>query len=284
MVFFDFGTTPMGDSARLRSTGSNPDSVFPLDDYEFRIHGVKVHALQTDNLVTLVHQWLLRSDKNNRQFHYLVSTNINNVVCALESPKYAQVMERADLSVPDGVPLLWLGRMRGHKLPSRCGIEEVMLAVFELSNQGYDYSHFFYGNSEEVLAELRKNLKKKYPNLNIVGMYSPPFRELTEEEHAEHIDLINNTAPDFLCLSLGCPKQELWLFENKDRLNAGLGGGAGAVFNFLSGHSPRAPEWSRMMGLEWLIRLCSEPTRLWHRYLVRYPKFIYYLIRPPAGP
>ena len=69
----------MGDSARLRSTGSSPDSVFPLDDYEFRIHGVKVHALQTDNLVTLVHQWLRRSDKNNRQFHYLVSTNINNV-------------------------------------------------------------------------------------------------------------------------------------------------------------------------------------------------------------
>jgi N-acetylglucosaminyldiphosphoundecaprenol N-acetyl-beta-D-mannosaminyltransferase len=277
----------MGGGARSQSAGlptdSNLPKGFPLDTHEFRIHGVKVHALQPNDVVTLIHQWLQRGKSERHQFRYLVSTNINNIVCALESPSYAQVMERADLSVPDGIPLIWLGRARGYNLPSRCGIEEVMLAVFELSNHGYNYSHYFYGNTKEVLTELRKNLIKKYPNLNIAGMLSPPFRALTNEEHNQHVDLINQAAPDFLWVSLGCPKQELWLFENRDRLNVGLGGGAGAVFNFLSGHSRRAPQWSRMAGLEWLVRLSCEPTRLWRRYLVRYPKFFYYFIRPPSA-
>ncbi len=275
----------MKEGARSHLTGPaanrNLSDDLPLDALEFRVHGVKVHALQPNQAVTFMTDRLKPGKNGKRRFRYLVSTNINNIVCAIESEVYAKVMECADISVPDGIPLIWIGRALGRYLPSRCGIEEVMLAIFELSSKGHNYSHYFYGNTEEVLDQLRINLTTKYPNINIVGMRSPPFRLLTDEENDHDIDLINRAAPDFLWVSLGCPRQESWLFNNRDRLNAGFGGGAGAVFNFLSGHSPQPPHWLRMAGLEWSFRLVSEPLRLWRRYLVRYPKFFYYFIHLP---
>jgi N-acetylglucosaminyldiphosphoundecaprenol N-acetyl-beta-D-mannosaminyltransferase len=186
-------------------------------------------------------------------------------------------MENADMSIPDGVPLLWLGRLKGLNLKKRCGIEEIMLEAFELSHRNNQYTHYFYGNTEEVLNTLRDRLKKEYPNLKIAGMRSPPFRPLTAEEQELELKTINDTNPDFLWVSLGCPKQEIWLYNNKDKLNAVVGGGSGAVFNFLSGHTLRAPNLVRYSGMEWLMRLILEPKRLFKRYVIGYPKlFLYY--------
>jgi len=251
-----------------------------LADKTFRVHGVRVHALQASGCLAAIDAWLREKP---RRFHYLVSTNINNIVMAVETASYATVMENADMSVPDGVPLLWVGRTRGFRLPQRCGIEEVMLELFEISNMGYNYSHYFYGNTPEVLAAVEAKLKVRYPKLNIAGTFSPPFRPLTPREDEEHVQMINDANPDFLWVSLGCPKQEIWLFEHREVLRAALGGGAGAVFNFLSGHTPKAPGWLQHMGLEWLMRLALEPKRLWRRYLLKYPSFLYYFIRPPRG-
>jgi N-acetylglucosaminyldiphosphoundecaprenol N-acetyl-beta-D-mannosaminyltransferase len=117
-------------------------------------------------------------------------------------------------------------------------------------------------------------LLERYPRLKIAGMLSPPFRPLSPAEDAEHIRAINNSGADFLWVSLGCPKQEQWLYDHREQLQIVLGGGAGAVFNFFSGHTPRAPGWVRFLGLEWLMRLLAEPRRLSQRYLVRYPKFV----------
>ena len=243
----------------------------------FRVHKVKVHSLQLSAVMKILTHWL---DGSRKGMRYIVSTNINNIVCALESTQYYEVIENADLSLPDGVPLLWVGRYKGFTLPKRCGIEEVMLATFELSNQKNGYSHYFYGNTEQVLIDLKNYLNKNFPQLCIVGMHSPPFRALSEKERSEHLKMINDSAPDFLWVSLGCPLQETWLWENRCELfNVGIGGGAGAVFNLLAGHSIRTPECLRMMGLEWVIRLISEPKRLWRRYLLRYPKFILAYLR-----
>jgi N-acetylglucosaminyldiphosphoundecaprenol N-acetyl-beta-D-mannosaminyltransferase len=187
-------------------------------------------------------------------------------------------MEDSDLSVPDSVPFLWFGRLKGFRLQKRCGIEEVMLSLFELSNQGLDYKHYFYGNTQKVLDELKRRLVQQYPKLNIVGMYSPPFRELTPGEEEEHIRAINESNADFLWVSLGCPKQELWLYDHREQLNVVLGGGAGAVFNFLSDQTPKAPKWIRYIGMEWLMRLLMNPKRLWRRYLVKYPKFLFCVV------
>lgn len=243
-----------------------PDSI--LKTNEFRMCNVKIHALQVSSTLHIIFDWL----NNERRFHYLSSTNLNNIAIAKESEKYFTVIENADLSIPDGMPLIWYGRYLGYKLSKRCGIEEIMVALFELSNSGYDYSHYFYGNTPEVLNKLKTNLLNNYPKLNIKGMYSPPFKKLSPEEDKEQIEMINSANPDFLWVSLGCPKQEAWLYDHRNSLNCVLGGGAGAVFNFLSGETMKAPAVIQYMGLEWLFRLIQNPKKLYKRYLIKYPK------------
>lgn len=245
----------------------------------YRICGVKLHAVQVEHLLAIVQGWM----EQKRTFHYVSSTNVNNVAIALEFEDYFAVMERADLSIPDGVPFLWYGRLKGFSLKKRCGIEEFMEAVFELSNHGYTYSHYFYGNTPGVLANMTARLLERYPNLKIAGTYSPPFRALSPQEDEEDIRMINDSGADFLWISLGCPKQEKWLYDHRNRLDVVVGGGAGAVFNFLSGDTFKAPDWVRYMGLEWILRLMMEPKRLFRRYCIKYPVFVFRFIQHSLG-
>ena len=242
---------------------------------EFNICGVNVHAIQPDGATEIVLNWFNKP----RQSHYISSTNINNIINAMESHYYYKVINTADLSLPDGIPLIWYGRYLGYKLPKRCGIEELMDEIFELSNKGYNFKHYFYGNTQEVLDDLKKELLKKHPSLNIVGMYSPPFREIKKEENDQIIEMINKAKPDFLWVSLGCPKQEIWLYENREKLNVVVGAGVGAVFNFISKHSIKAPKWIQYAGLEWLLRLIANPKKLYKRYLIKYPKFFFIFLK-----
>lgn len=246
-------------------------AVTALDQRVFRVHDVKIHALQVQDVTSIVEQWF----KDDQRFRYVSSTNVNNVAIALESPQYYDAIENAAMSLPDGVPFLWLGRLKGFMLRKRCGIEEFMEAMFETSHHGTSYSHFFYGNTPEVLGRLETTLLNRYPRLDIAGMHSPPFRELTSDELADDIRMINESGADFLWVSLGCPKQEQWLYDNRESLSVRVGGGAGAVFNFLSGDARRAPAWVRYAGLEWVLRLMMEPRRLFSRYCIRYPKFVF---------
>jgi len=246
---------------------------------EYRICDVKIHAMQVETLIPLVHHWM----EFDRKFHYVSSTNVNNVAIAIESPEYFEVMEQAHLSLPDGVPFLWYGRMKGFALPNRCGIEEFMEAAFELSNHGYEYTHYFYGNTPKVLANLKARLLERYPKLKIAGVYSPPFRPLTPEEDEQDVRMINDAGADFLWVSLGCPKQERWLYDHRNRLNCVVGGGAGAVFNFLSGETFKAPDWIRYSGMEWILRLLVEPKRLFRRYCIKYPIFVFRFLKFSMG-
>jgi N-acetylglucosaminyldiphosphoundecaprenol N-acetyl-beta-D-mannosaminyltransferase len=152
-----------------------------------------------------------------------------------------------------------------------------MLELFDLSSQGHSFRHYFYGNTQRVLDLLKRNLLESYPHLNIAGMCSPPFRELTGQENDEYVEKINRTRPDFVWVSLGCPKQETWLYNNRKKLNAVAGGGAGAVFNFLSRVTPKAPDILRYSGLEWFFRLINNP-KLSYRYLYKYPQFFLKLL------
>ena len=235
----------------------------------YDVLGVKVHALQPSTACDVVMSWF----EEPLRFHYISSTNINNVINALENREFFYATNEADLSLPDGIPFLWYGRWLGHKLPKRCGIEELMFEIFELSNKGQDFSHYFYGNTEEVLSDLTSALKKRYPNIRIAGVYSPPFKKLSTKETDDIIRQINDSGADFLWVSLGCPKQELWMYRNRYKINVRVAGGAGAVFNFIAGHTKKAPAWIQYSGLEWLFRLVLNPRRLSKRYLVKYPKF-----------
>jgi N-acetylglucosaminyldiphosphoundecaprenol N-acetyl-beta-D-mannosaminyltransferase len=243
---------------------------------EFRVLGVKVHAVQTPDAVRVLLGWLAEAP---RRFRYVSSTNLHNVARAGESAAYREVMDHCDLSLPDGVPLLWYARRHGFVLPDRCGIEEVMVALFDLSEQGHDYRHYFYGNTPEVLDALKIELARRWPKLAVAGFRSPPFRRLSPEEDRADVDAINQARPDFLWVSLGCPRQETWLYEHRQVLGAMVGGGAGAVFDFLAGRKPKAPRIVQKAGLEWLLRLGSEPNRLWRRYLVLYPRYLLRIIQ-----
>ena len=139
------------------------------------------------------------------------------------------------------------------------------------------YKNYFYGSSENVLNKLRENLNKKYPGLVISGMHAPPFRQLAKEEDDRIVEKINNNGPDIIWVGLGSPKQDLWMHEHRSRINAPVMIGVGAAFDFLAEVKPQAPRWIRNNGFEWLFRLITEPKRLWRRYLIDNPRFIYYV-------
>ena len=152
-----------------------------------------------------------------------------------------------------------------------------MPEIFKLSEKA-GYRHFFYGSTEKTLNLLKHNLMKEYPNLEIAGVYAPPFRQLTKEEDKEIIQKINEAAPDFLWVGLGAPKQEIWMASHKNKVSAVMIG-VGAGFDFYAGTVRRAPVWMQRCGLEWFYRLLQDPKRLWKRYVVTNSKFMWYMLR-----
>jgi len=152
---------------------------------------------------------------------------------------------------------------------------DLVLAFCEKADR--TYRHFFYGGEPGVPERLAESLKQRFPGMQTVGVYSPPFRRLNAKEDDEVVALISRAAPDVLWVGLGTPKQERWMFEHAHRLQVPVLVSVGAAFDLLSGRRKQAPRWLRHHGLEWLFRLLQEPRRLWRRYLVYGPKFIAYL-------
>lgn len=208
----------------------------------------------------------------------VVQANVFTLVTAQEDTTYKQAIEAADLSVPDGMPLVWLLRLKGHRVKARVYGPDLMLRLCqEAAARGWRC--FLYGGKPGVPELLRDTLVARYPNLQIVGTYSPPFRELTPEEDRSICEMINRSKPDILWIGLGSPKQDLWMYEHREKLDVSVMHGVGAAFDFLTGRIPQAPRWMMNSGLEWLFRLAQEPGRLWKRYTVVNLKFLYYLVR-----
>jgi len=157
-----------------------------------------------------------------------------------------------------------------------------MLALCEHSVSA-GYCHFFYGGAAGVPEQLAAMLQKRFPGLQVVGTYSPPFRSLTPKEDEQIVRMINEAEPDIVWVGLSTPKQERWMAEHVGRLVAPVLIGVGAAFDFLSGRKRQAPRWMQRAGLEWLFRLLSEPRRLWRRYLVNNPLFIILVLLQMAG-
>ena len=151
---------------------------------------------------------------------------------------------------------------------------ELMQEIFELSDKEKNYRHYFYGSTPQTLEKLESELKRRYPNLKIAGMYSPPFRKLTQEEDIEVVERINKTKPDFVWIGLGAPKQEIWMAKHQG-LVKGLMLGVGAGFDYHAGNRKRAPQWMQRMNLEWLYRLLQDPKRLFKRYMYTNTSFIW---------
>jgi exopolysaccharide biosynthesis WecB/TagA/CpsF family protein len=252
---------PIGHDARRRSVGPT-----------FDVLGVRTHAVQLEQVVDRMQGWI----REKTGCHSIAATGMHGVVEAQHDPSFKGVLNATDLVVPDGMPLVWLGRRQGHPLRRRVYGPDLLLAFCEQS-AGRDYRHFFYGGEPGVAERLAESLKMRFPGLNVVGTYSPLFRPLTAAEDEEIVALIGRAAPDVLWVGLGTPKQERWMHAHKDKLRVPVLVGVGAAFDMLSRRKRQAPRWIREHGLEWFFRLMQEPRRLWRRYLVYGAQFIAYL-------
>ncbi len=230
---------------------------------------MKVSAINMKMAVDTIQRWIERDEQN-----FVTVTGVHGVIESQRDPELRAIHNRAGMVTPDGMPMVWANHLQGNDHVTRVYGPDLMLAVCELSEQT-GYKHFFYGAAEGVPELLRSKLLERYPRLNIVGVYSPPFRELTPEEDADICQMINESGADVLWIGLSTPKQEYWMQAHMGRINARVMVGVGAAFDFHAGLKKQAPRWMQRSGLEWLHRLLSEPRRLGKRYLINNPTFIF---------
>lgn len=208
-----------------------------------------------------------------RESRYVCSSNVHSVVTARYDRTFLEVLNYSDLTLPDGAPIAWAMRKQGFPNQQRVAGPDLMLDVFALA-QTNGLKVFFYGSTETTLQRLRERLQRDYPGLQIAGMHSPPFGEQTEEQRRADAQMINDSGAQILFVGLGCPKQERWMRAQRGQVSAVMFG-FGAAFDFYAGTLKRAPVWMQERGLEWVHRLCSEPRRLWKRYLFTNTLFVF---------
>ena len=208
---------------------------------------------------------------------YICVSNVHTTVMAFRDEEYRKIQNAAAMAIPDGKPLSVISQMRGFADAERGPGPDLMPEIFARS-AGKGYRHFFYGSTEETLQQFKQKLEREYSDLQIAGMYAPPFKPLSEEEDQKIVDLINKSHPDFIWVALGAPKQECWMYEHRGKVE-GLMLGLGAAFDFFAGTVKRAPKWMQDMCLEWLFRISQDPKRLLKRYLVTNFSFVYHVWR-----
>jgi N-acetylglucosaminyldiphosphoundecaprenol N-acetyl-beta-D-mannosaminyltransferase len=207
-----------------------------------------------------------------RRRGYICITGVHGVMEAQANPGFRKILNNAFLCTPDGMPMVWMGRLRGHAEMRRVYGPDLMLDVCAWSEKN-PCRHFFYGGAAGVAEALAEKLKARFPRLEIAGTFTPPFRRLSPEEERQFVETIQAARPDILWVGLSTPKQEQFMAEFLPRLDATLMIGVGAAFDFHSGRVKQAPRWMQRSGLEWFYRLCQEPRRLAKRYLKNNPCF-----------
>lgn len=243
-----------------------PQSKLPT----FRVLGTRVNAIQIPEAIA----WIESQISARSATRYVAVTGMHGVMEANHDEEFRATLESADLVVPDGMPLVWVGRTRGHNLRRRVYGPELM-ATF-CRETGDRYRHFFYGGAPGVPQHLAEVLHRNH-GVQVAGTFSPPFRPLSEQEKSEIVSLIQSADPDILWVGLSTPKQERWMYDFRNRLSVPVMLGVGAAFDLNTGRLKQAPTWMREHGLEWLFRLSAEPKRLWRRYLIYGSQFVWNL-------
>ena len=247
----------------------------------YKRHAMDKSSIPTVNILgvdiaAINMKWLISFTKKHIKDlsgEYICVSNVHTTVTSYEDKEYKAIQNGGIMVIPDGGPLSSVGRKRGAKRMQRTTGPSYMGEILRISVK-HGWKHYFYGSTQETLDKLKTELEKAYPRVQIVGMYSPPFRPLTEAEDKEIVEAINKASPDFLWIGLGAPKQEKWMGAHHGRVK-GLMVGVGAAFDYYAGNIKRAPIWMQKMNLEWLYRLMQDPKRLWKRYLNTNSKFIW---------
>jgi N-acetylglucosaminyldiphosphoundecaprenol N-acetyl-beta-D-mannosaminyltransferase len=242
----------------------------PIVENTVSILGSRVHLLSTTRAVDYIENWIRLRDGECRQ---IVATGFHGLMQASENEKVHEVLNSAELWVPDGIAPVWIARLKGHREAVRSPGPEIFVEFLNRANLN-GYSSYFYGDTDQTLAALIEAVTAKYPGHRVAGYFSPPFRPLTAEEDQTIIDRINDARPDVVWVALGLPKQDIWIHDRLSRLKVPVAVGVGAAFAFAAGTVQRCPEWIGRAGFEWVFRLLAEPKKLWRRDFFDGPRFI----------
>ena len=247
----------------MSSVESSATSAIP----RINVLGVGVSAVNLQQATAAMDDAL-----QHRRKGYICFAGVHPVMEAQRDLELKRIYNRSFLTTPDGMPMVWLNRWSGESHVSRVYGPDLMCEVFRLSEQR-GYRHFFYGGSDGVAEAMRAAMKARFPKLEIVGTFEPPFRALIPEEEVQLSEQIQECRPDIMWVGLGSPKQDRFMAEYLPKLNVTLMAGVGAAFNFFTGRVPQAPRWMQRSGLEWFYRCIHEP-RVRARYFSTVPRFI----------
>lgn len=204
---------------------------------------------------------------------YMCVSNVHTTVMSYDDETYCAIQNGGIMAIPDGGPLSSVGRHRGFAQMKRTTGPDYMDEILKISAKK-GYRHFFYGSTQSTLEKMKKAMENEFPGALVVGMYSPPFHQISMEEDQKIVQMINDTKPHFVWIGLGAPKQERWMAAHQGRIH-GFMVGVGAAFDYKAGDIERAPMWMQKCNLEWLYRLIQEPKRLLKRYFYTNTKFIW---------
>jgi N-acetylglucosaminyldiphosphoundecaprenol N-acetyl-beta-D-mannosaminyltransferase len=231
------------------------------------ILGMRVDATSYPDAVRRIIEW---SEEGSSR--YVCISNVNNVMTAYDDPSFLEVMNQADLSTPDGMPLAWGLRRMGIEWAGRVYGPDLTVSILSAAaERGIPVG--FYGGEPACMSDLIRVVTAGWPRLRVTYNYCPPFRKLTVEEDERVTQEINNSGARILLVGLGCPKQEVWMAKHRGKVN-GVMVGVGAAFDFIAGRKKQAPKVLQDAGMEWAFRLATEPRRLWKRYLKHNPRFV----------
>jgi N-acetylglucosaminyldiphosphoundecaprenol N-acetyl-beta-D-mannosaminyltransferase len=260
---------PFAESFNLSRTPTMTNPVLHNTEVLANVLGIGVHAVDMEQSVARMRLALEEGRKG-----YVCLVGVHGIMEARRNPDLQSIFANAYLVAPDGMPAVWMGRLQGLSKMQRVFGPDLMLEVIgrkELSH----YRHFLCGGAPGVAAQLRDEMLRRFPWASIVGTYTPPFRPMTAEEELELTAQVHSLQPDIIWVGLSTPKQDQFMFRYLPMLETKLMVGVGAAFLFHTGAIKDSPSWVKRAGLQWLHRLLQEPSRLWRRYLVNIPLFLF---------
>lgn len=249
----------------------------PTTTYRCEVLGVGISPVNMQSAVARIDGWIQRREPN-----YVCITGVHGVMESQRKPELKRIHNMAGMVTPDGMPMVWMNRIRGNSEVRRVYGPDLMRSVCS-SGVARGYKHFMYGGADGVAEKLTAKLQQDYPGIQVVDSYTPPFRPLTPQEDADAISRINDSGADIVWVGLSTPKQEYWMAEHIGRLDAPVMVGVGAAFDFLAGLKSQAPRFVQSIGMEWFYRMVTEPKRLAKRYLTNNPLFVWSLFQEATG-
>ena len=246
----------------------------PTQDNSFRpkrvnVLGVGVHAVNMDDALHVLRTAVQRGSKG-----LICATGVHGVMESKRDPLVRSIINKSLLTIPDGRPMMWVGRLTGHDRMTQVTGPDFMLEVCGRSVQ-LGYTHFLYGGKPGIAEELKQCLERKCPGIRIVGTYTPPFRPLSQAEQQQLREMISDSRPDIIWVGISTPRQECFMAEYLNRLDTKIMVGVGAAFDLHTGHLKDSPQWVKAAGMQWFHRLLQDPARLWKRYLVNGSSFLW---------